>query len=93
MTYWVYRGVDGGVGVRAGPDYPGDRTGEAVAAFEEVVVVERLTKDIEGAVITFLRLWEHSDDTGGAARSGGWVFDRTPAGEKCMELVREVVDS
>ena len=23
-------------------------------------------------------------------RSGGWVFDQTPSGQPCMELVREV---
>jgi len=89
-TYWIYRGMSGGIGVRAGPEYPGDRTGDAVDNNEEVVVVERLTKTVDGAELTFLKLWVHPDDAFDVERSGGWVFDQTPSGKVCMELVREV---
>ena len=89
-TYWIYCGMGGGVGVRSGPEYPGGRTGDGVDTNEEVVVVERLTKTVDGAELTFLKLWVHPDDAVDVERSGGWVFDQTPSGQTCMELVREV---
>ena len=61
-TYWIYRESGGGVGVRAGPEYPGDRTGDCVDNNDEVVVVERLTKTVDGAELTFLKLWVYPDD-------------------------------
>ena len=89
--YWIYLCVcTNAVGVRAGPEYPGDRTGDAVNNNEEVIVVERLTKTIDDAELTFLKLWVHPDDALDVERSGGWVFDQTPNGHTCMELVREV---
>ena len=89
-TYWIYRCVHPvGVGVRAGPEIPGDCTGDVVKNSEEVVIIERLTKTVDGAELTFLELWVHPDDAVGVERSGGWVFDQTPSGQPCMELVRE----
>jgi len=49
-----------------------------------------LTKTVDGAELTFLKLWVHPDDAFDVERSGGWVFDQTPSGQPCMELVREV---
>ena len=40
--------------------------------------------------LAFIKLWVHSNDAFDVERSGGWVFDQTPSGQPCMELVREV---
>ena len=90
-THWIYRAI-GGIGVRAAPAYPGERTGAGVHAHAEVVVVERLTKSVDGAELTFLKIWVHPDDAFDVERSGGWVFDRVPSGKVFMEFVREVQD-
>lgn len=95
-TYWIYRLTEAGgagIGMRSAPEYPGDRTGaRGPYPSEEAVVVERVTKVIDGVEITFLKLWVHPDDTSfRAARSGGWIFDRVPSDTApSMELVREV---
>ena len=103
--YWTYRGVNtygrsAGLGVYSAPNFSSERTGasiEHVGEVQEAIVVERVGVDdfgevnrtVDGAEITWLKLWVHPNDVLNVDRSGGWVPDYMESGEKSMELVRE----